>query len=160
MKSILAAATALFSLSMLAAPANAEALKTGFLVCQVEEGSGFVFGSTKTVACTFTPSKSSKEPERYTGVISRYGVDLGFTSNALLKWAVLAVHDEAYSRGALTGRYVGAGAEATAAIGVGANVLVSSTRENWVLQPVSVSDQTGLNIAFGIADFELVSASK
>ena len=58
MKSILAAATALFSLSMLAAPANAEALKTGFLVCQVEEGSGFVFGSTKTVACLLVSSTS------------------------------------------------------------------------------------------------------
>ena len=100
------------------------------------------------------------KPESYTGVISRYGVDLGFTRNGLLKWAVLAKNFDEYSIGALAGRYVGAGSEVTVALGLGSNLLVSRTSNNWVLQPLSISGQTGLNIAFGVAGFELVAATK
>jgi hypothetical protein len=159
-KTFLAAAAAVAAVLAAGPAAHAFGNKqVGFLVCQVEPGSGFVFGSTKTVDCTFTPSNGTA-PERYSGVISRYGVDLGFTSNGLLKWGVLATSFDAYGPGSLSGRYGGIGAEVTAALGVGTNVLGKKSTRDFVLQPVSVQGQTGLNIALGIAEFELASATK
>ncbi|MGE4247557.1 MAG: DUF992 domain-containing protein, partial [Parvibaculaceae bacterium] len=57
--------------------------------------------------------------------------------------------------GALSGTYVGATAEATAAIGAGANILVGGFNKNVTLQPVSLSGQTGLNVAAGVAELVL-----
>lgn len=159
-KNLLAAAAAIAAMTASIPSANAFGnTEIGILVCQVESGSGFVFGSTKTVDCTFTPSNGAPV-ERYSGAISRYGVDLGFTSNGLLKWGVLATSFDAYGPGALSGRYAGVGAEVTAALGVGTNVLGKKSTRDFVLQPISVQGQTGLNVALGIAEFELASATK
>ena len=160
MKRILSAAAAAVVLSLSPLPASAAAIKSGFLVCQVQGGDGFVFGSTKSLACTYTPLNSAQSPESYTGIISRFGVDIGFTRDGLLKWAVLAKKADSYAEGALGGSYFGAGSEVTVALGLGSNILVSKTSSNWVLQPVSISGQTGLNIAFGIAELDLVPATK
>lgn len=160
MKRLLAALAATASIGATTLPSQAKMVEAGFIVCQVAGGDGFVFGSTKSVECTYTPGDSSRQPERYSGQISRFGVDLGFTGDGLLKWAVLAKTHDAYDGGALAGRYVGAGSEVTAGLGLGSNILVSTTTDKWVLQPVSISGQTGLNIAFGITGFELVTATK
>jgi hypothetical protein len=160
MKKFVLAAAAAATLAATIPAANAFGnTEIGVLVCQVESGSGFVFGSTKTVACTFTPANGSA-PESYSGVISRYGVDLGFTSNGLLKWGVLATGFDAYGPGSLSGQYAGVGAEVTAALGVGTNVLGKKSTRDFVLQPVSVQGQTGLNVALGVTEFELSSALK
>lgn len=158
-KHILAAAALVAATLPVAAPAHAGSAQVGILVCQVESGSGFVFGSTKTLACTFTPQNGAPV-ESYTGVISRYGVDLGFTSNGLLTWAVVGKSVDDLGDGALAGRYGGVGAEVTAALGVGSNVLVRKSFRDYALQPISVQGQTGLNIAFGVAEMELHSATK
>ena len=60
--------------------------------------------------------------------------------------------------GALAGDYVGASAEASAGVGVGANLLVGGSDESFTLQPVSVQTQTGVNLALGVTSFELRSA--
>lgn len=156
---ILAAAMAAATFTAAAPAAHAGSAQVGILVCQVESGSGFVFGSTKTLACTFTP-QSGAPVESYTGVISRYGVDLGFTSNGLLTWAVVGNSLDDLDDGALAGRYGGVGAEVTAALGVGSNVLVRKSLRDCALQPISVQGQTGLNIALGVAEMELHSATK
>lgn len=159
-KTMLAAFAAAATLAATIPAANAFGnTEIGILVCQVASGSGFVFGSTKTVDCTFTPSNGSA-PEHYSGVISRYGVDLGFTTNGLLKWGVLATSVDAYGPGSLSGQYAGVGAEVTAALGVGTNVLGKKSGRDFVLQPVSVQGQTGLNVALGVTEFELASATK
>jgi hypothetical protein len=61
--------------------------------------------------------------------------------------------------GALAGTYAGATAEATFAVGLGANVLVGGSQSSVALQPVSVQGQTGLNIAAGLAKFTLEYAN-
>jgi hypothetical protein len=160
MKTTILAALAAASLFAAAPAAHAFGnVQVGVLVCQVASGDGFVFGSTKTVDCTFTPANGAA-PEHYTGAISRFGVDLGFTSNGLLKWGVLADSLDSYESGALAGRYGGVGAEVTALLGVGTNVLVRKSTRDFVLQPISVQGQTGLNVALGVAEFELASATK
>jgi hypothetical protein len=57
--------------------------------------------------------------------------------------------------GALGGNYGGATAEATIAGGLGANVLVGGSDRTVALQPLSVTGQTGLNLAVGVAELIL-----
>ena len=59
------------------------------------------------------------------------------------------------TKGALKGSYTGASAEATVAVGLGANVLVGGFKKGINLQPISVQGQTGLNIAAGVASLKL-----
>ena len=74
------------------------------------------------------------------------GVDLGFTTQGRLVWAVLAP-TAGYHEGSLGGVYQGATAEATVGAGVGANILVGGTSGSIHLQTVSLTGQIGLNIA-------------
>ena len=57
--------------------------------------------------------------------------------------------------GTLAGVYSGATAEATIAVGLGANALVGGSNRTVALQPLSVTGQTGLNLAVGVASLEL-----
>ena len=68
-------------------------------------------------------------------------------------WAVYA--DTTRGRGALAGDYVGATGEATVAVGLGANMLVSGSFRTIELQPLSVQGQVGLNLALGVANLSL-----
>ena len=70
-----------------------------------------------------------------------------------MSWVVFAPGK--LKRGALTGSYGGASAEATAVVGLGANVLVGGSDRSIALQPLSVQAQTGLNVAAGVAALRL-----
>ena len=72
----------------LAAPAQAAGVKVGTLTCQVASGWGFIFGSSKDLRCSFSPSRGI--PEHYVGTVSKFGVDIGYTSSAVIVWAVFA----------------------------------------------------------------------
>lgn len=128
----------------------AQGVKVGTLTCNVEGGIGFIIGSSKGMECTFNGNRGV---ERYGGVINKFGVDIGITGSQVMTWVVFAPGD--VQRGALAGTYVGATAEATAAIGAGANVLIGGFNRNITLQPVSISGQTGLNVAAGVAELVL-----
>ncbi len=146
-----ATATAAAALALAAmtfgAPAQADGVKVGVLNCHVSSGWGFIFGSSKDLRCNFSPNKG--EGERYRGTVSKFGVDIGYTSGGVLIWDVIAPQS-GIKRGALTGDYAGASASATAGVGVGANVLVGGFDRSVTLQPISVEGNTGLNIAAGI----------
>ena len=71
-------------------------------------------------------------------------------------WAVYAPSSR--GPGVLAGAYTGATAEATVAVGLGANALVGGSNRTVALQPLSVTGQTGLNLAAGVASLELRSA--
>lgn len=133
-------------------PAQADGVKVGVLNCHVSSGWGFIFGSSKDLRCNFSPSKG--EGERYRGTVSKYGVDVGYTSGGVLIWDVIAPQS-GIKRGALAGNYAGASASATAGVGVGANVLVGGFDRSVTLQPVSVEGNQDLNIAAGIGAISL-----
>ncbi len=156
-----AALAAMMGLGLLAAlPASAQNqtghVRAGTLRCDVEAGTSFVFGSTRNVNCIFTAAGSNRT-ERYTGEIKRYGVDVGFTSSAVMLWGVLASTGD-IQPGALGGTFAGVSAGATAGVGVGTNVLVGGSNRGIALQPVSVEGNTGLNIALGVGELTLVAA--
>ncbi len=63
--------------------------------------------------------------EQYTGVITKFGLDVGATTGGRMVWAVFAETNA--GRGALAGDYTGATGEATIALGLGANVLAGGS---------------------------------
>jgi hypothetical protein len=124
----------------------------GTLTCDISGGIGFIIGSQKALNCSFVPTLPGP-PEFYSGVINRLGVDLGGTRGGVMVWAVYAPTTRA--AGFLAGTYVGASAEVTAGGGIGANILVGGSNRTVGLQPLSVQEQTGINIAAGVAEIEL-----
>ncbi len=135
-------------------------LELGTLDCAIDAGTGFIFGSTKDMRCTFTPQDQSFLPEAYFGNVSKYGLDIGSTKETRMQWLVLARSSNIYKPGALAGDYVGASAEITAGVGAGANLLVGGSGSSFTLQPVSLQTQTGLNLALGVSQFQLRSAEQ
>jgi hypothetical protein len=126
--------------------------KVGTLNCDISAGIGAIIASKKSVTCMFTPSARGPR-EVYVGSISKLGVDIGATSGGEMVWAVFAPSNRKF--GALAGHYVGATAEATVGAGLGANALVGGSNRTVTLQPVSVTGQTGLNVAAGVAELTL-----
>ena len=121
-----------------------DGVKIGMLTCDVGGGVGYVLGSAKTVDCVFASIRG--EEDAYSGVIRKMGVDVGFTTQGRIVWAVFAP-TAGYHHGSLGGLYQGATAEATLGFGIGTNVLVGGTSGSIHLQTVSVSGQIGLNLA-------------
>jgi hypothetical protein len=148
---IVAAAMALAGVAM-TTPVQAQYVQAGMLVCDITGGVGFVVTSQRQLSCRFRNALG--EPEVYSGVINRVGLDLGATAGGQLLWVVFAPSGQ-FGRGALAGNYAGASAEATVGLGVGANVLFGGSERSIALQPVSVQGQTGLNAAVGIAGLQL-----
>jgi hypothetical protein len=138
-------------------PAAAQRVKAGALNCDVSAGWGWIIGSVKSVQCIFTPDLPGPQ-EAYVGSISKFGVDVGATGRQQMAWAVYA---EGWGgRAALAGDYVGATGQATVAVGLGANVLIGGSNRAVALQPLSLTGQTGLNLAVGVAELQLRPAGR
>lgn len=157
-KPILAGSAILLASAVPALAQDDDGIEVGLLECVIEGGADLAIISSDDLTCTFTPASEEEPTEDYVGVVNQIGLDAGITSESIMEWAVLAPTADSYTPGALAGDYVGASAEATAAVGGGANVLIGGSDETITLQPVSVEAQTGLNIAIGVTDFQLRSA--
>ncbi|WP_395714098.1 DUF992 domain-containing protein [Reyranella sp.] len=139
-----------------AAPGTAQqpsrgGFNVGTMSCNVAGGVGFVFGSSRALTCLFT--RTDGTAERYQGTINRYGVDIGFTRESTIVWAVFA--PGTLAPGALAGDYAGPSAQGTVGVGAGANVLLSGNTNQVTLQPVSIEGSIGLNAAAGVAALSL-----
>ena len=143
--------------ALAAAPAEAQNVQAGTLVCDVSGGIGMIIGSQREMICTFNNSRG--EPEAYAGVIRRFGLDIGATAGGQMVWSVFAPSGP-FVRGALAGNYSGASAEASVVAGLGANVLLGGSNRSFALQPLSVQGQGGLNLAVGVADLQLQPARR
>ena len=137
-----------------AADAAPHGVRVGELTCNVASGWGFVFGSSKDLHCTY---RGNGHFEHYTGSISKFGVDVGYTEGGVLVWGVFAPTSD-MRKGALEGDYVGASAQATVAVGAGANALVGGFDKSIALQPLSVEGSRGLNVAAGVGAISLHEA--
>ena len=133
-----------------AASANS-GVNIGALSCHVSGGVGFIFGSSKNMSCIY--KKPNGDTERYRGEINKYGIDIGFTTESRMIWAVFAPGNVA--PGALAGHYGGVTGEAEIGLGLGANVLLGGSNKQVALQPVSLTGGVGLNVAAGIASVTL-----
>jgi hypothetical protein len=132
-------------------------VRVGTLHCNESSGWGLVFGSTHGLKCTFSGIEKGAKPLRLSGKIKQYGVDIGYQSNAVILWGVIAT-SERFTPGELAGTYVGATAEVAWAAGLGANVLVGGSKQGFALQPLSVEGLTGANLAAGVTEVVLKPA--
>ncbi|SKA04692.1 Protein of unknown function [Enhydrobacter aerosaccus] len=130
---------------------NKGGVNVGTLTCKVAGGMGFIIGSSKDLNCLFV--RNDGVAEKYTGSITRFGVDIGFTKEGHMVWLVFAPGNLA--PGSVAGDYVGGTAQATVGGGGAVNVLVGGGAQNITLQPVSVEGNTGLNVAAGVAGVTL-----
>ncbi|MFN3743591.1 MAG: DUF992 domain-containing protein [Hyphomicrobiaceae bacterium] len=130
--------------------AHAQAARSliGTLTCKGGPHVGMIVGSQQTLACSFQPVGNSRA-RKYTATITKVGVDIGFKNETTLVWQVLGSTD-LQNGPLLVGDYGGVSAEASVALGVGANALVGGSNKSVVLQPISVQGQTGLNLAVGV----------
>jgi len=135
-----------------ARPVAAQQVRAGLLSCDVAGGVGLVLGSHKLVSCSFTPEGEGRR-EDYDGSITKYGLDLGLTRGSRMLWIVFT--NTVAGPGFLAGDYFGATGEATVGAGLGANVLLGGSDRTIALQPLSLSGQTGLNLAVGVAALQL-----
>ncbi len=149
----LAAALAMSALATSPAPAQ-NATQVGRLSCDVSAGVGMILVQKQTMNCVFI-SANGAPPETYLGRIDEFGIALGAVGQGHLIWGVIAPAS-GVPQGALSGTYVGVGAEASAGPGLGANVLVGGTGRAFSLQPVSIEGQVGLNIAGGVTTVTLL----
>lgn len=129
-------------------------VKAGILECSIASGWGMVLASSRSAECVYTPAKGASE--RYTGSVSKFGVDIGYLSSATILWAVFAPSADV-APGALDGTYFGATVGATAVYGAGANVLIGGGSNSIALQPVSVEGNSGFNLAAGVGTISLSS---
>jgi len=135
-----------------AAAQPAQPAKVGTLVCDVSGGIGMIITSHKQIQCVFNPDLPGPR-EAYVGTISKFGLDIGATTSGQMVWAVYAPTSREF--GALAGIYSGATAEATVAVGLGGNALIGGSNRTIALQPLSLTGQTGFNLAAGVASLEL-----
>ena len=127
-------------------------VKVGELTCNVASGWGFVFGSSKNLNCTLRTGNG--HTEHYSGSVSKFGVDIGYTEGGVIVWEVIAPSSD-MRPGALEGDYAGASASAAIGVGVGANALIGGLDKSVALQPLSLEGMKGLNVAAGIGSITL-----
>jgi hypothetical protein len=135
-----------------AEPVVAQQVRSGVLTCDVSAGMGLILGSQKLVSCRFSPEGPGRR-EDYDGSITKFGLDLGLTSSGVMVWAVFT--NTVAGSGFLAGDYFGASGEATVGAGLGANVLLGGSNRTVALQPISLSGQTGLNLAIAVTALQL-----
>lgn len=153
MKKVLMIAAVLAGFLAATLPARAEkAVQIGVLTCHVEGGWGLIVTSKKGMVCRFR--HTSGLVERYNGTIRKIGIDIGKTDSAKIVWAVFAASREG-DGGRLAGTYGGASGQVSFIRGLGANVLVGGLRNSFALQPLSVQQQRGFDIAVGISRLRL-----
>lgn len=148
LKLTVAALVAAVAVTTLASEAEAR-VRTGTLTCTVAPGVGLIVGSRRTLDCEF---HTGRAVEFYTGRIDRVGLDIGITRSSEIIWGVF---ERTRRHADLSGRYTGATAQATIGLGLGANVLIGGNENSIALQPLSISAQTGLNVAAGVSSMHL-----
>ncbi|MBC2884843.1 DUF992 domain-containing protein [Ochrobactrum sp. CM-21-5] len=127
--------------------------EVGTLTCDISPAIGVIIGSQQEVDCVFRPVRGRGSWERYTGTMTKLGVDIGFINGGTIAWAVWA--PTVRPEGALKGRYVGASANAAIGVGFGTNILTGGSWKTISLQPISVQGQKGLNAAVGVSKLKL-----
>ncbi len=152
-KKIATIAAALGAAMLATAPAHAAGVKVGTLTCDVEAGWGYVFGSQKDLACVFK-SATNGTVAKYTGDVTKLGIDIGYTNAGVLIWTVIAPSKDMQAD-ALEGAYGGATVGATAVVGGNINLLVGGLDKSITLQPLSVEGNSGVSITAAVGAMQL-----
>lgn len=126
--------------------------KVGELTCKVASGFGYIFGSSRRLRCTF--HATGRPDEIYEGTLNKFGIDVGYNAGGVVGWGVFSASGN-LAPAALSGTYIGATANATVGVGLGANVLVGGPDRSIALQPLAIGHNGGLDIAAGIGSITI-----
>src|SRR5690606_23002773 len=108
MRMTLATLAAAVGLSTVPMTADARGVEIGWLDCVVgKAGHLELFVSDRDVRCTYTPMGGLSSPEPSMGRIEKFGLNIGATGHKVMQWKVMAVGNNAYEPGSLSGRYLG-----------------------------------------------------
>ena len=143
---------AMVAAGLMAAPANAAGVRVGVLTCDVESGWGYILGSQKDLQCAF--KSTNGDVSRYSGDITKLGIDIGYTKGGVMIWDVIAPSKD-MKADLLEGTYGGVTAGATAVVGGNLNVLVGGLDKSISLQPISVEGNNGLSITAAVGAMQL-----
>lgn len=157
-KHTMIAAAALGAAACATPAAAADYVSFGRLVCGSDGGQGLIIKSEKNLVCTYTPSGGGPKAV-YAGKIEKFGIDIGQTGKSVMIWQVLAKTGTDFPQFALAGEYYGAGADASLGAGAGAKVIAGGTNQSFMLQPLNVQAQEGLNLAVGVEKMTLAPAA-
>jgi hypothetical protein len=135
--------------------AAADYMSLGRLVCGSDGGQGLIVTSEKNLICTYTPASGGPKAV-YAGKIEKFGIDIGQTGKSVMIWQVLAKTGTNMPDFALAGEYYGIGADASLGAGGGAKVIADGTDKAFMLQPLNLQAQEGLNLAIGVEKMTLV----
>ncbi|MEO0823678.1 MAG: DUF992 domain-containing protein [Pseudomonadota bacterium] len=154
MTKLLGAAMIVAAAIVPAAAEQKKGVKVGILSCELTGKTNAIVYTDETFACIYNPNSGGNE--QYSGKITRIGVDLEWTPDQQLIWAVMAPTTDV-DGGALAGTYGGVSASAALGAGVGAKVLVGGLDKSFALQPLSIAGSTGAGASAGIESLELTS---
>ena len=145
-------------LTLVAGSALADkSVNLGLLACDMSKGIGLILIEKQKMTCEFRPV--SGPVEQYPGSVTDFGIEIGEIKEGHLVWGVFSAALLEMQPGALAGHYAGVSADVAAGLGVGANALMGGTGKGFVLQPVSVEGEVGVNIAAGIRTMTLHPAN-
>lgn len=139
----------------LAQQPQAGLLEVGVLECNISPGVGFVITSNRALSCSFRPHRRHLPVENYTGTIQHFGLDIGATGPGKLIWTVISTGGPIKQHYPLAGVFTGAVSSFAIGGGIGANALIGGNARSFTLQPVSLTAQSGLNLAAGVGTLTL-----
>jgi Protein of unknown function (DUF992) len=129
--------------------------KAGTLTCDISAGIDLIVKSRKNLTCMLTPAQPGPR-EVYIGAIGKFGPDAPTATDGEMIWSVYAPNNTSNKRfGALAGHYGSASAPAKVGGGIGPTALVGGLDRAIALQPLSLPDDPGVNVAAGVSEFEL-----
>lgn len=131
----------------------AKSVNLGTLVCDMSKGIGLIIIEKQKMTCEFRPV--SGPTENYVGKITDIGIELGEVKQGHLVWGVFAAALIDMQPGALAGKYAGVNADVALGLGAGANALIGGTGKGFILQPLSVEGEIGVNVAAGVRTVSL-----
>lgn len=149
-----AVAAGLLTLGLAVTPAKAD-VALGMLTCHDPGPTSYLVISQHFYRCVFQPVAGPAQ--YYQARISRFGAEIGTSSNTGLAWAVLAVTRPA-GPAQPAGFYGGASAGAAVLVGARANGLIGGLPNAFTLQPVSLEGETGFNVVATVTGLELAPA--
>ena len=129
-------------------------IEWGVLTCNVSGNSGYFLADTLTLDCVMLTHDG--EISCYVGTLSRFGLDIGATMAKTQVWTILAVAKTPREE-FLNGTYYGADIGASAFVGGGIGLNIGGFDRSFVLVPISLYLQSGINVTASLTYLELKS---
>ncbi|MDP1751181.1 MAG: DUF992 domain-containing protein [Reyranella sp.] len=125
----------------------------GSLTCNIEGGTGYILGSSKSMDCVFL-GKDGAQSAQYTGTINKVGIDIGYTKAVHTIWRVYSLGSERAAT-SLSGTYVGEQGTVAAGNQTGGNWIYGGPNAEIGMIASGVVKDAGYNLATGIAEMSI-----